>query len=258
MTTELMFFDNNQVLVRKGIVEFNGFEKLKQEAVQLSELISQVEVTEETVRTSKKMLAAVNGRIKEMEDRRITIKKEMLEPYNLFEKQVKEIVSIVKEADTIVRNQVKSLEERERDQKREAIVEIFEKRIKQYSFSDLFTFDSFISSKHLNKSTSMKSVEMEMVQWLEKIEADIKVIQSLPNAQDVLAEYADTKDVTVALTIVNEREERKKRVEQVKPVVNQSINQLFIITLDDEKDLKLVEMFMNQNNIKYKSEKVAK
>lgn len=260
MSTELMVFQTNQIIVTQGVVEFNGFEKLKNEALQLSEQIQGVEVTEENIQSSKKLLAAVNKRVKEMEDRRISIKKEMLEPYNAFETQVKEIVSIVKEADSIVRNQVKDLEEKERTEKEKAIEDLFHKRIVQYSFGETFTFDHFIKPQHLNKSTSMKSVETEMVEWLEKKDADMKVINSLPNAHDVLMEYLDTKDLSVAINIVNDREARKQQLQQthsVKKTVKE-IGQAFVITLSDEKDLLLVEMFMKQNNINYKSEKVAK
>lgn len=249
----------SQIVVKPGQVLFNDFETVKNQALTLSEYIAQVEVTEENVQTSKKMLAAVNNRIKEMEDRRIAIKKEILEPYNVFEKQVKEIVNIVKEADGTVRSQVKSLEEKEREQKQETIREIFEKRIKQYEFGELFGFDSFISSKHLNKSTSINSVEMEMVKWLEKIETDLNVINTLPNRDKILAEYLDTKDVSIAIRIVNEYEERMKKIaQQAKPVVKEPSKTTFTVTLFDEKDLLLVEMFMQQHNIKNKIDKVVK
>lgn len=259
MSTELMLFDESQIVVKQGVVEFKGFEKLKQEALRLSEQIEQVEVTDENIQGSKKMLAAVNKRVKEIENRRIAIKKEMLAPYDEFEKQVKEIVSIVKTADGVVRQQVKDLEERERMVKETKLAEIFVKRIRQYDSLDAFNFQHFIKPQHLNKSTSLISVENEMVEWLEKKESDMKVILSLPNSHDVLMEYLDTKDLSIAINIVNEREERKKQLEQVAPVKKavEKVGQAFVITLTDEKDLLLVEMFMQQNNINYKTEKVA-
>lgn len=261
MSTDLMSFDTSQIKVRPGDVEFYGFEKLKKEALQLSEQISQVEVTDENLKVSKKMLAAVNNRVKEIESKRISIKKELLEPYSIFESQVKEIVGIVKDADSTVRQQVKDLEERERDEKREKLLEIFQKRISHYQmFHDFYSPDDFIKSQHLNKSTSLKSVETEMVEWLEKKDSDFKVILSLPNGNEVLSEYLDTNDLSVAINIVNDREERKKQLEKVTPVKKsvEDMGQVFIITLSDEKDHKLVEMFMQQNKINYKTEKVAK
>lgn len=250
--------DLSQIVVQQGVVTFNDYERLRNEALELAQQIEQVEVTDENIQVSKKMLAAVNKRVKEMEDKRILIKKEMMKPYNHFESQVKEIVNIVKTADNLVRNQVRELEEKERIEKRSKIAEIFEKRMKHYSFGEMFGFDDFIKPQHLNKSVSLKSVESEMVEWLEKKDADLKVIKTLPNADYVLTEYIDTKDLTVAIQIVNQREERKKQVEQVVKPVKQSVETVFIISLSDEKDFKLVELFMQQNNIKFNVEKVAK
>lgn len=258
MTNELVSIDLNQIIVTPGIVRFDEYERLYQEALQLASQIEQVEVTEDNIQISKKMLAAVNKRIKEMEARRISIKKEILEPYDTFEKQVKEIVSIVKEADNFVRDQVKELEEKERDEKETVISELFEKRIKQYSFGETFTFDNFLKPTHLNKSTSMKSIETDMVTWLEKIDADLKVIRSLPNSEVVLTEYYDTKDLTVAINIVNDREERKQQIKQLVKPTKKVVEHSYNITLTDEKDLTAVEMFMQLKNIKYSIEKVEK
>lgn len=256
MTTELLF-NIEQIVVKPGLITFNEFESLKEQALELAENINQVEVSDENIQTSKKLLAAVNKKVKELEDKRISIKKEILSPYDQFESQVKEIVTIVKNADETVRTQVRTIEERERFEKQSLIETIFNKRIAHYSFSNIFGFNDFVTSKHLNKSTSIKSIETEMVEWLQKKDVDLKVIHSLPNAEEVLAEYQDTKDVSIALNIVNDREERKKQLAQYKPKPAAKVSQSFIITLDDEKDFKLVEMFMQANQIKYKSEKVG-
>lgn len=257
MTNELITIDLNQIVVNPGTIIFNEFDSLKAQAIDLAERIEQVEVNEDTVQFSKKMLAAVNKRLKEMEDKRISIKKEILTPYILFESQVKEIVNIVKNADNLVRDQVRELEEIEREEKRSKIAATFAKRVKQYVFQDVFRFDDFIKPNHLNKSTSINSIETDMVTWLEKLDADLKVINSLPNSEEVLTEYHDTKDLSVALTIVNDRNERKKQVEKLVKPSGKSVIQSFVITLSDEKDMKLVTMFMDHNNIKYKSEKVG-
>lgn len=258
MTNELLNVNIEQIVVRPGIVEFNEYETLKEQASLLAEQIQQVEVTDENIQHSKKLLAAVNKRVKEMEDKRISIKKEILEPYNAFESQVKEIVTIVKNADNLVRTQVKELEEQEREAKKATIAEIFEKRMKHYSFGEMFKFENFLKPTHLNKSTSMKSIETDMVNWLEKIDGDLRVIDSLPNRENVLAEYFDTKDLSVAINIVNDREQRKQQIaETVKPV-KKEVSNSFNITVYDKKDLDMLEMFMQLQSINYKIEKVEK
>lgn len=250
MPNELLTFDTNQVQVSPGTVTFEGYETLKQQAQELANEIKQVQVTDENIKENKKMLAAVNKRVKELSDRRVLIKKQIMEPYNAFEEQVKQITDTVKEADTLVRNQVKELEEQERQQKENQIREIFDKRICQYPFKNIFTFDDFITPKHLNKSTSLKSVEEQMVDWLEKIDSDFQVIQGLDNKHDVLMEYKDTKDLGVAMNNIKQHEEHKQQLEDAVPK-KASKQQQFVITLTDEKDLKMVEMFMEQNQINY-------
>lgn len=252
MSTDLISFDTKQIKVRPGDVEFNGFEKLKEEALHLSEQIAEVEVTNENVKVSKKMLAAVNNRVKEIESKRISIKKELLEPYTFFESQVKEIVQIVKDADNTVRQQVRHLEELERNEKEAKITDLFYKRLKQYpNLIEVFKADDFIDSKHLNKSTSLKSVETGMVTWLEKKDSDLTVIKSIPNSHDVLMEYLDTKDLAIAMNIVNQREEKLQELEKKVTPVKQYEQKQYIITLSDEKDYRLVKLFMQQNNIDY-------
>lgn len=98
-------------VVKQGSILFPAYKKIKSDSLLLAQQIENIEVTEENVKQSKKLLAAVNKEVKNLESERILIKKEMLEPYNEFEKQVKEIVSIVKTADEMVRQQVTQMEE---------------------------------------------------------------------------------------------------------------------------------------------------
>ena len=263
MSRELYKVDENhsvlniniqEIQVTPGTIVFNEFEQLKEQALQLAANIETVEVNEENIQVSKKLLAAVNKRVKEMEEKRISIKKEILQPYETFESMVKEIVSIVKNADNKVREQIHELEEIEREEKRNAIHDIYNKRIQHYFFGETFTFEDFLKPQHLNKSVSMKSIETDMVTWLEKIEADILVINGLPNSEEVLTEYYDTKDLGTALRIINDRNERKQQVSQlVKPQVSKKT---YTITLENEKDFILSQLLLQQNNIKFTVEKV--
>ncbi|EGQ1206894.1 DUF1351 domain-containing protein, partial [Listeria monocytogenes] len=111
-------FNIESPVVTQGSILFPAYKKIKSDSLLLAQQIENIEVTEENVKQSKKLLAAVNKEVKNLESERILIKKEMLEPYNEFEKQVKEIVSIVKTADEMVRQQVTQMEEEEREDKK--------------------------------------------------------------------------------------------------------------------------------------------
>lgn len=248
---EELMLNMETILVTQGEIVFKEFEPLKEQALELAGHIGQIEVNDENLKTSKKLLAAVNKKIKELEDRRIKIKRLMLEPYQTFEDQVKEIVSIVKNADDTVRQQVKQLEEMERNSKEKMIEEIFDKRIKHYSFRNLFNFHDFFHSKHLNKTVSIKQVEDEMIMFLEKISKDISVIEKMPNATPILNHYYDVKDLTAAIELFNLENERKMKIEQAMASMHKPLIKEFHITLFNEKDLTMLEMFMKQNKIKY-------
>ena len=67
--------DVQQIVVVQGSIEFNEYEQIKMQAVSLAEEIAAVEVNEDNIKTSKKLLAAINKDLKKLEDNRINIKK---------------------------------------------------------------------------------------------------------------------------------------------------------------------------------------
>lgn len=252
METELMKLNMEEIIIKQGFVEFPQFENLKEQALDLATNMKTVEVNEETIKDSKKLLAAVNKRVKELEDRRIKIKKFMLDPYTKFESQVKEIVNIVREADETLRQQVRDMEELDRLHKRTQLESIFNKRKLLYTLGDLITFEDFMQPKHLNKSQSIESTETEMIEFLERTEKDVKVMQKLSDVQAHLKAYLETFDLALAMTQVSQEKERRERIEASQAVSNNEaavISKTF--TVFDEKDFLLVELYMKNNRIKF-------
>lgn len=246
---------NMQITVIQGSIDFLGLERIKQEALQLAEDLQTVEVNEDNLKESKKLLAAVNKRKKELEDERIRIKKLMLEPYQEFEVHVKEIVQIVDAANDTVRQQVKDLEEKERQEKQQQLADLFHKRKTLYTLGDLIPFEDFLKPKHLNKTTSIESVEMEMVDFLEQTEKDVKVLKSLPDLNAHVSAYLKTFDLALAMTQVNDEKQRRQQIEAVKKEKKTEEGfKVFQFRIFNEKDKALVEMFMQQNKITYEME----
>jgi hypothetical protein len=248
-----------QIEVVQGSVVFGGYEDLKGQAERLADQIKTVEVSEDNVKLSKKLLAEVNKRVKELEDRRISIKKTMLEPYQDFEEQVKEIVGIVKDADAHVRAQVQSLEEEQRREKEIQIADIWHKRIQHYSFKNIVPFLDFAKPRHLNKTTSLDAVEKEMVQFLEKVESDMNVIYQMDDVEDHINAYLNTYDLGQAITIIKNHKEKKRQIEQARQPQKASDKIAYLVSIEvqNEKELKLLEMILKENQFEYKTDKVV-
>lgn len=260
MNNELML-DVQQIIVIQGSVEFSEYENIFHQAQKLAEQIEKVEVTEENLKESKKLLATVNKRVKELEEKRISVKKVMLEPYNLFEEQVKNIVTVVKNADVEVRQQIKRLEEIERNEKEEVLENIFYKRKRMYSLGDLIEFEDFIKSKHLNKTVSIESVEKEMIDFLEKTEKDYQVILSLDEPEKIVSVYICCFDLANAISHVQQQRQREEQIKasgtiKLQPTENQ-IAYLVNVQVYNQKELKLLEMILQQNGFEFTTDKVV-
>ena len=232
-----------------GKISFNAYENIKNKALKLSENLKTVEVSEENIKESKKLIAEVNKDVKKLEDYRIKVKKEMSKPYNDFEIQVKEIVKIVKEADEYVRSQIRELEEIERENKKAIVKEMFENKAKHYDFNEIITFDKFFKESMSNKTTSIDKIENELSEWLEQRKMDIEVIKSLKH-DEVLKEYLETFNLALAIENAKVKEEENKKIEEVMKKTEKS-SKKYIFIISEEKDAKLAEMLLKENKINY-------
>lgn len=253
---------NYDIITTSGSIEFKGFDQMKESAMKLAEHVKEVQVTEENVKESKKLLANINKELGNIDKRRIEAKKELLQPYENLDSQVKEINKVIGEASNIVKGQVTELAQAERDEKEAKILEVFNKRIKNYNFKDMFTFDDFLKPAHLNKSMSMNKVEEEMVQWLTAIDNDIQVIKGLSNGDEVLTEYRETKDISVAMNIVNKRQEQLKRSQEAieksksnkekqREAEDKKTSQSSLFRITGEKNIKLVELLLKESDVEF-------
>ena len=256
-----LLLDVQQIIVIQGSVEFNEYENIFHQAQELAEQLEKVEVNEENLKESKKLLAAINKRVKELEEKRISVKKVMLEPYQLFEDQVKNIVAVVKNADNEVRQQIKRLEEIERNEKEEILENIFYKRKKMYSLGDLIEFEDFLLPGHLNKTVSIEAVEKEMINFLEKTEKDYQVILSLDEPEKIVSVYICCFDLGQAINYVQEQRQREEQIKasgaiKKQPTENQ-IAYLVNVQVYNQKELKLLEMLLQENDFEFNTDKVV-
>jgi hypothetical protein len=238
--------DNAVVVYKGGVVLFHNYDDILASAEKLAEHVKGVVVDEENIKTSKKMLAEINKQVNELEDARKGIKREVLAPYEEFEAKVKTIVNVVKEADAVVRNQVKELEEIERQAKYDEIVALWKRRINRYpELVDMFTYLDFIKPQHSNKTTSMTKVENDMVDWLEGRKNDVEMIKGLEHSDDIMVEYVRTQNVSTAIQTIRERNMKKEELTGKK-----EIKRSVTITIDGD-DLGPVEAFMKSLKINY-------
>ena len=120
-----------------------------------------------------------------------------MEPFEQFEKQIKELTAIIEKAAANIDKQVKEFEEQKKKEKLEAIERIWDEVINHPEWlqcSDIF------NTKWLNASVSMETVKKELAEKISKIETEIGIITDLQEYSfEALDYYKRTLDLGGAI-----------------------------------------------------------
>lgn len=155
-------------------VKFN-FEDIKKELTAQMEKYKGLVVTEKTVDVAKKDRATLNKLARQINDKKIAIKKEYNEPYTKFENQVKELIELIKEPAEAIDVQVKKFEEQAKIEKQKLIQEYFDAE----NIYTWLTLDKIQDEKWLNAGTKSKQIVDEIKQKLHTIKNDLETLQTI-------------------------------------------------------------------------------
>lgn len=270
---EFKIMNVNENLIAQEI-HWNNEELKKEISLKMADYESLV-FTEDTIDEAKKDRATLNKLKTSFEDERKRIKKIYLDPYNKFEAQVKEVISLIEKPIGLIDQQIKEVEENKKLQKREDIEEIF----KQTGFQSFVALEKIFDQKWLNASVSLKRIQEQMQNMKYSIGEDVYAIHQLPNFSfEAMEVYKETLSLTDAinegqrLADIQKRktaaEEAKRRVaEEVlaattnkiedevesaeEKVIPEEVYTLDFRVIATREQLALLKTFLKQNNITY-------
>lgn len=232
-------------------VSFPAYEEYKQKAGEVAEYVRSVVVSPENIKEAKEVLAQSRKLTDRLNRARIDMKKEILKDYMTVESQIKEVTSIVDEADQELREKVRELDQVERDMKKERIRGIWNARLFNYPDIDDMIPDAFyrwLNPKHLNKSTSMKNVEKDMTEWMEQTRKDMRAAEAI--GKECLAHYITSGNLTEAIESAKLVEAAEKYLdERDKEEAPTVMVASFVVT--GKKDIRLTERLLTENEINF-------
>lgn len=197
---------------QQGIINFNSEELKKELALKMEEYKGAV-VTKDSEAIVKKEVASLRSLVKEIDSRRIEIKNKSMEPYSHFEAEVKEIIKIINEPINYLDSQLKEIEQLRIKGKRKVINNLYEEAFAGLSIKEFVPLAEIYDHKWENKGTSTKTIKEDMQAVIDKTKADLDILES--NMSDVKEEaikkYKANRDLTNALTFINQYESSKKR-----------------------------------------------
>ena len=242
------------IIYTPGTVRFPEFEDYIAKAQSVAEVLNSTVLTEDNVAEVRMTLANARKIVNALETRRKEVKNAILEPYTVLEKQVKIITGIINSADDELRAKVKEMEEREREEKKGVLREIWDKRIPMYKFPEYISdpFDRWIQPQHTNKTYPVSNAEKDMTSWMEQRERDCESIMGMDAAGYIMEAYAQSLDLACAISTGMAR---KKKVEEITTKVPESVHEpcaVFYVT--GEANIHFAELLFNNNKISYRKE----
>lgn len=190
-------------------IEFN-YEDIKKEIAEKLQHYANLVYTDEQIKVAKTDRATLRKFIDALETKRKEIKKQCLEPYEAFEKQMKEIVAVVNEPVLLIDKQVKNFEERQKEEKREEIKKYWESTEIQLPIP--LTLEQLFDEKWLNASVKMSTIQTEIESKLTKITNDLDILANLPEFSfEAIEVYKDTLDLNKAINEGKRLSELMKR-----------------------------------------------
>lgn len=165
----------------KGTISLANFEEIKKDMVLSLEKYKLVQVNEDNYTEAKSFRAKLNNFEKDLNKAKIDNKKAYLEPYMVFEGQIKELQSLVSEVSGEIDKGVKEIEEKELNEKKQKIYDLHKNLLIQVSLEKLY------NPRWENKGYKLSTIEEELVSAKAQIDKDLEYINnSVANDEPIL------------------------------------------------------------------------
>lgn len=158
-------------------IRFN-YEELKADISAAVEAYMTLAYTADTIKTAKADRAKLNALKKSLNDERIRLEKEYMEPFRVFKDQVNELVGLVDQAVRAVDAQVKEYEDLQRQEKHDKVMALWYEIL--YSKYEWLLLQNTWNDKWLNASYSLKQIRSDLEEMDQKISQDLGMLERLP------------------------------------------------------------------------------
>lgn len=200
-----------KVIQQPGVITSN-FEEIKKAAQKKADSYKGIIVTEDTVKDSKVDIAELRSYQKDIETARKDYKKKFMEPYDLFEKQCKEVVGILEDVIVPMDKQVKEFELKQKEEKKQKARDYFVEKVA--GKEDLISFDEVFIPEWLNTATSFKTIKTDIDTAINNRVSDIDTIKVMASEVEgkAMAAYKVTKRLSDAIKVINDYEKQKAEI----------------------------------------------
>lgn len=178
----------------------------------------------DNIEKAKEDKALLNKTSKVLNDKRIELEKQFMQPFENFKGIIKETTDLIKEASSKIDEIVKSVEDTEKEKKKKEIQEIFDKEVLE--LKPLVKLEMLFDNRWLNKTFKINEIEDSIKSKLNKIRDDLISISELHSKYEIELknEYLNSFDLGMIIRKNNEllqKEELLKKQDQESQIVKE-------------------------------------
>ena len=204
------------ILEQLPVIKYK-LEQLSKEIKEKVDRANKLVVSEDTVKDVKKTRAELNKEFSELETQRKQVKSAIMAKYDEFEEIYREnVADLYKNADLELKTKIDEVENNLKLEKEQELLDFFNQYKETYHL-DFLNFEDI--GLNITLSASMKSLKDQIKDFCEKLDKDIKLIQTDENKDKLMLEYLRNGfDYQVAkLTLI----EQEKQLEELRQQMEQ-------------------------------------
>lgn len=178
--------------------------------------------TDEDYKAAKKDRAEINAVLKKISDQRIQVKKAVMKPYEVFEKELKDAQSDLEDIQKKIASTIKEYEDEQSEKKLNWIKDVFAKAVEGKDM-DFLTLEKIFDKKWMNKSSKEEDIEKAINARVETIRNNLLWIAEEEDTTiraTARKQYEETLEfgaiVRLVADIKRRREEEEKKAQEVR------------------------------------------
>lgn len=180
--------------------------------------------TDDDFENAKKRCADINKVVKNIEDKRKQVKKEYNTPYEIFEKELKEVTAILNTARDNLWGQVTKAEQEIKDKLENHYRNYFEAKAEESGITAYKTWEQIFDPKWLNKGKKANTVLEEIDGKIETVKHELTAIKALQSEFEsvLLVRYTEGYTMTDIITYDSRLKTEKQAIETRKQEVKEN------------------------------------
>lgn len=211
LTTTAPAMPESLIVVQQLPIIKEQLHSIKAQAQQSVDEALALACTEESLKVVKERRAALNRDRKDLDARRMAVKKQIMQPFEDFDAVYKECVTdVYGPADEKLKVKIADVEDGLRADKEKKVAAYFSELVKAAGVEWVSYSDVGIT---VTMTASLKSLKAKVKDYVDKVSADVGCINGMENAPEIMAEYKQCRNLAVAINSVSQRKDRIAREE---------------------------------------------